>query len=364
MRYLRRWLAPAVLTACFLAPAALAQSVPGLSVHATADSLYVRMGSETVVVPRDALALLSSPDGYNQAALSLHLALLHGSLTIEDGSGDEGDPSGPTLPLLTASAPLGLGIDAAAPSPGNKGHSWEATTLEGQAVLQHLPDSGTRYNTSTGPRLTWEVEVADAGAYYLYVQGAGISKGNTHWAGTSERVEQVALRTNRGLEWVRVGPFSLEAGPAQLEVRGREDGAYVGAVVVSASPDLSDGVLGDVAASAGSTYAGRDAGTAQRSSAGDTSVPEVFSFHPLYPNPTRGAATARFDLPDDAEVSLEVFDALGRRVAGEQASFSAGFGQTLPVDTGSLSSGVYIVRVSARTSSGDTIGAQRLTVVR
>ncbi len=52
---------------------------------------------------------------------------------------------------------------------------------------------------------------------------------------------------------------------------------------------------------------------------GDTGVvtplPERIAFHPPSPNPFRGTTTLRFDLQREAEVSLELFDLSGRRVA-------------------------------------------------
>jgi hypothetical protein len=51
---------------------------------------------------------------------------------------------------------------------------------------------------------------------------------------------------------------------------------------------------------------------------GDTGVadplPERIAFHPPSPNPFRGTTTLRFDLQQEAEVSLELFDLSGRRV--------------------------------------------------
>ncbi len=56
-----------------------------------------------------------------------------------------------------------------------------------------------------------------------------------------------------------------------------------------------------------------------RPTAGGTGVtpglPERIAFHPPSPNPCRGTATLRFDLPEESDVSLELFDLSGRRVA-------------------------------------------------
>jgi hypothetical protein len=355
----------------FLAPCVHAQSNPALSVHATSDSLQVTIGSETIVVPRDALELLSSPEGYSQDALSLHVALLHGILTEEEeppAEDDDPPPTEPTLPLLTLSTPSVLHTPDAERSVGDEGHEWENADLNAPAGVQPvqlLPDIGTRYNSNDGAQLTWEVEVADAGNYYLYVYVAGVdSDGNSVWAGTSAGVDRVNLGSRLNLEWERIGPFSLESGPEEIIVRGREDGAYFAAVVASTDPGLTDSDL-DMAltdTSPGTRTTDQTKSAASRSAG--SSVPEEFAVHAVYPNPTQGAAVARFDLPEAADVDVEVFDALGRRVSEQHVSLGAGFGHTISVGTTSLTSGVYVVRVVARMSSGDRARSQRFTVVQ
>jgi len=46
-----------------------------------------------------------------------------------------------------------------------------------------------------------------------------------------------------------------------------------------------------------------------------TRLPERVAFHPPSPNPLREATTLQFDLPREAEVSIELFDLSGRRLA-------------------------------------------------
>ncbi len=47
----------------------------------------------------------------------------------------------------------------------------------------------------------------------------------------------------------------------------------------------------------------------------EVSLPEQFRLYPVYPNPFNVAATIHFDLPEDADVRLSVYDILGREVA-------------------------------------------------
>ena len=358
-------------TLVFFAPCVQAQGNPYLSVHATSDSLIVTVGAETIVVPRDALELLSSPESYSQDALSLHVALLHGILTTEDGeppTGGDDPPTEQNLPLLTLSTSSAFYTPDADRSVGDEGHEWEDADLKtpsGVQSVQLLPDIGTRYNSNNGAQLTWNVEVADAGNYYLYVYVAGVdSDGNSIWAGTSVGVDRVNLGSRLDLEWKRVGPFSLESGPEEIVVRGREDGTYFAAVVASGAPDLTDSDLDMALTTTNPLTRASDQTTSSVSRSAGSSIPEEFEVHAVYPNPTQGAAVARFDLPGAAEVDVEVFDALGRRVSEQRVSLGAGFGHTVSVGTASLTSGVYVVRVVARMSSGERAKSQRFTVVK
>ena len=45
-----------------------------------------------------------------------------------------------------------------------------------------------------------------------------------------------------------------------------------------------------------------------------TGIPEEFALHANYPNPFNPSTTLRYDLPEAAEVTLLVYDLLGREV--------------------------------------------------
>ena len=79
-----------------------------------------------------------------------------------------------------------------------------------------------------------------------------------------------------------------------------------------------------------------------------------------YPNPTRGQATVEFALPEASEVTLEVYDVLGRRVATlEEGSKQAGRHE-VRLEADGLPSGVYFGRLEA----GGQTRTQKITVVR
>ena len=90
-------------------------------------------------------------------------------------------------------------------------------------------------------------------------------------------------------------------------------------------------------------------------------APSAFTTTPTaFPNPTTGDAFVSFGLKAASDVSLEVFDGLGRRVAlSEQQSVAAGTAR-LAIPTAGLTPGVYVVRV--RTTAG--VATARFSVVR
>ena len=76
-------------------------------------------------------------------------------------------------------------------------------------------------------------------------------------------------------------------------------------------------------------------------------VPSEFVLHQNYPNPFNPSTTIQYDLPADANVSLKVYDMLGREVLSLLDGFeTAGYHQTT-VDGTKLASGVYFYRIRA-----------------
>jgi len=84
-----------------------------------------------------------------------------------------------------------------------------------------------------------------------------------------------------------------------------------------------------------------------------------------YPNPFNPTTTVLVDLPESADVGLEVFDLLGRRVLRVSAGWlAAGEGRTVAVDAGALASGVYLYRLRAEGASHVWSATGRMTLVK
>ncbi len=75
--------------------------------------------------------------------------------------------------------------------------------------------------------------------------------------------------------------------------------------------------------------------------------PEMFELKQNYPNPFNPTTNISFNVPERADVSLKVYDVMGREVASiaNNQSFSRG-AHTLAFDASSLSSGMYIYRLT------------------
>lgn len=83
-----------------------------------------------------------------------------------------------------------------------------------------------------------------------------------------------------------------------------------------------------------------------------------------FPNPTSGRLTVPLTLAATSNVTVSVFDALGRRVAVLADGEMAEGAHALRLDARHLASGVYVVQARVDGAAGQTAFAKRLSVVR
>ncbi len=79
-----------------------------------------------------------------------------------------------------------------------------------------------------------------------------------------------------------------------------------------------------------------------------------------FPNPAASRATVRYTLGAPADVRLDVYDVLGRRVAVLAGGAQAAGVHEATLDTAPLAPGVYVLRLGA----GSETRTARLTVTR
>lgn len=94
-------------------------------------------------------------------------------------------------------------------------------------------------------------------------------------------------------------------------------------------------------------------------------LPTEFALKGNYPNPFNPTTTISFDLPESADVTVQVLDLLGREVmAIPSQTLTAGAGQTVQIDASSLSSGIYLYRVIARSASTTHMQVKTMTLLK
>jgi uncharacterized lipoprotein YbaY len=97
----------------------------------------------------------------------------------------------------------------------------------------------------------------------------------------------------------------------------------------------------------------------------DTAAPSAFAVSGAFPNPLRAEGTLRLDLPAAAEVTVTLYDVLGRKVLTvPPQQMAAGTARGVALDASSLPSGVYLYRVKAALPDETERASGRLTVVR
>jgi hypothetical protein len=98
---------------------------------------------------------------------------------------------------------------------------------------------------------------------------------------------------------------------------------------------------------------------------GDSSLPREVTLGMPYPNPSHGATTLRWGLPEASRVTLQVYDLLGREVAllADGQATEAGWHE-VQWRAPRLASGVYIVRLHSEGGRQAVSKTQRLVIVR
>lgn len=94
-------------------------------------------------------------------------------------------------------------------------------------------------------------------------------------------------------------------------------------------------------------------------------IPKRFAVPGNYPNPFNPITSIQVDLPQPAHVRVDVYDLLGRLVlATPEQPVEAGAGRAVAVDARTLSSGLYVYRVVARSGTETVTGTGRMTLVK
>ncbi len=88
--------------------------------------------------------------------------------------------------------------------------------------------------------------------------------------------------------------------------------------------------------------------------------PLSFTLTQNFPNPARETTTIAYTLAESGDVTLNVFDLSGRKVATVAEGYRSAGENEATLDTGTLAAGVYIYRLRV----GDKVATKRLAVVK
>jgi hypothetical protein len=121
----------------------------------------------------------------------------------------------------------------------------------------------------------------------------------------------------------------------------------------------------DATVEVGGNVAVNESATQELETKSLVSIPDEFALEGAYPNPFRQAATLEMDLPQKANVTVEVYDLLGRKVqTAHRGELSAGSGRTVRINGSDLSSGTYFYRARVEMDENRVAETGKMTVVR
>ena len=94
-------------------------------------------------------------------------------------------------------------------------------------------------------------------------------------------------------------------------------------------------------------------------------LPTEFALHGNYPNPFNPSTRIQFDLPENAQVQIQIVDMLGREVITLPAQeMEAGANRSVELHASSLASGTYLYRLIATGAEQRHVKTGRMTLVK
>ena len=194
-------------------------------------------------------------------------------------------------------------------------------------------------------------EVHDALRLGAYAEAGGLL---ASFAGEVE-----GAQARRSLALARV--MAAEQAGAYAEALTVLDGVLAGMEAEDSMRGALAVVAGALAERAGTEGRQGDSAPAMASNPAGLALAARDVLGAPYPNPAHGAAVVPLVLTEPAEVTVSIYDVLGRRVATlAEGRFEAG-SHRIASDASALPAGIYVIRAEV---GGVRTPSQRLTVVR
>ncbi|MCY4000320.1 MAG: T9SS type A sorting domain-containing protein, partial [Bacteroidetes bacterium] len=182
---------------------------------------------------------------------------------------------------------------------------------------------------------------------------------------TARRLIEVGLGFDKATRYVSLAPDFHN-----LEITLSETKAEVGVFSLDLNGYQGETLIIAISGGANVSVMAVDAnGTvtlpANVTSTEDLELPTEFSLHGNYPNPFNPSTRIQFDLPESAQVSLQVVDMLGREVMALPAQdFEAGSNRSIELNATNLASGTYLYRMIANGAESRYVKTGRMTLVK
>jgi hypothetical protein len=266
------------------------------------------------------------------------------------------DVSDPASPTLTGQIQLhGEAFDAAVAEP----YAYIANGTGGLQVV-NVADPTAPIVVGQCSTLVGLTGVAVSGNY-AYVWAADGRAGVIEVTDPEAPVVAVPLGEWRGVEdWKIAGNYAFLASMGQLRIMDISNPLAPVQVGFHETPGeaMHVDVAGNYAYAVGTFFLGIYDCSAALATGGKVSIaPLNLALHPTYPNPFNAMTRIGYELPNNSQVSLDVFDVLGRRVDEVVSGMQSAGTHEVMFDGSGLGSGVYFVRLKAggETRSGKMV---------
>lgn len=266
---------------------------------------------------------------------------------------------------------------------GITGDTWiEAQIMTGSETavgMQVLPDNGHSVTANfmvDNATLHFPVLFITTGTYYIWVRMRPEADASTIYAGTAESASMIGeTRFDKPVDtwvWYNTKNASRRArinvpatGEQLIQVWMREDGVVLDRLLLTTDPDYVPEGVGPAESPRVliDPYPNGSHRVSDRLDMPLQHRPTSIRVGHFYPNPATSDSHMSLDLPDEAQVSVLLYDMIGRVWHSEQYVLNAGANQKLRVDTSRLAAGVYICQIRVLLAEGSQTFSRRLVVV-
>lgn len=201
---------------------------------------------------------------------------------------------------------------------------------------------GPAFHDTTETKVQWEVWNVDSGLVDNHIQAIALDQRGNAWYGTPK-----GLSLWNGRNFIN---YSAADGLINEDVRD---------IAVDSDGSLWIATAGGVSHFTPSSEVGET----------PVSLPDQFDLFPNFPNPFNPQTTLGFELGDEAQVTIEVFNQLGQRVRMlVQKTYAAGT-HFLPWDGRNdhgltARSGVYVVQIRVAGTGWNRVESQKIVMVK